>query len=74
MIHLTGEGDALITASQAGDDDYNAATAVDQLLEVVIVTGIEYPFIPDRTLLFTCQGNGSILKQKAVPGPGQSVL
>src|SRR4029077_13090949 len=33
-VHLTGAGPCTITASQAGDNNYNAATSVDQSFTV----------------------------------------
>jgi hypothetical protein len=38
-IHIVGPGAATITASQAGDSNYNAAAAVQQSLNVVVADG-----------------------------------
>ncbi len=42
-VHLTGSaaGSCTITASQAGDANYNAATSVDQTFAIAVFTGIE---------------------------------
>jgi hypothetical protein len=45
MIHIVGAGTAVITASQPGDANYNAATDVLQTLTVDIPTGFENPVI-----------------------------
>lgn len=41
MIHITGAGNALITATQPGDENYNAATGISQNLRVSLSTGLE---------------------------------
>jgi hypothetical protein len=41
MIHIVGAGTAVITASQSGDANYNAATDVQQTLTVSLATGLE---------------------------------
>ena len=43
MIHITGAGTAIITASQPGNTNYKSATAVLQTLTVSSATGIEIP-------------------------------
>jgi len=45
MIHIIGEGSAIITASQAGDANYNAAIDVSQTLIVNLTTGFKDPVI-----------------------------
>ncbi len=44
MIHIVAAGSANITASQAGNDNYNAADDVIQPLTVDVLTGVENPF------------------------------
>jgi hypothetical protein len=43
MIHITGSGTATITASQAGNTNYNTAADVMQTLTVNLATGLENP-------------------------------
>jgi len=45
MIHIVSVGTAIITASQPGDANYNAATDVSQPLTVNLPTGLENPII-----------------------------
>jgi len=41
MIHVTGVGTSVITATQTGDDNYNPATPVQRTLTVSPATGTE---------------------------------
>ena len=60
-IHITGAGKTTITASQAGDENYNAAPDMSQLLTV---TGAKQ----NQTLLFPAISNKQILDADFSPG------
>jgi gliding motility-associated-like protein len=50
LIHITGAGTAVITASQAGDDDYEAAADVQQTLVIEKADqSITFPALADVT-------------------------
>ena len=50
LIHITGAGTAVITASQSGDDDYEAATDVTQTLTIEKADqNITFPALADAT-------------------------
>jgi hypothetical protein len=49
MIHIVGAGTAIITASQPGNINYNAAVDVSQPLTVSISTGFENNFISQKS-------------------------
>jgi hypothetical protein len=46
---IKGAGTAAITASQAGNDNYNAAIAVTRTISIITVS-ITANFIPDRQI------------------------
>lgn len=49
MATIMGQGTAIITASQSGDLNYNAASAITQNLKVKQGQTITFPSIPDKT-------------------------
>lgn len=69
MIHITGAGTAIITASQTGDANYNAATNVQQSLIVAkgnqTITFTDYPekilVTETGTLAATSSGGTAVL-------------
>jgi hypothetical protein len=51
-VHLTGAGNCTVTASQAGDDNYNAALDVSSSFSIDKADqSITFPTIPDKTYL-----------------------
>ncbi|HKP36401.1 MAG TPA: Ig-like domain repeat protein, partial [Pyrinomonadaceae bacterium] len=58
-ITLTGAGSCTVTASQAGDDNYNAATSVDRSFTIlkaataIVVTASVNPSAPGQSVTFT---------------------
>lgn len=62
MIHIAGEGTAIITASQPGNADYNAAADVSRNLVVSITTGAEDPYEASNSFSIYLQGDKIILR------------
>lgn len=60
-IHIVGAGTSTITASQAGNINYNAATNVAQSLTVTAPVVTNYPPI-SSTILFGSANSGSVSK------------
>ena len=48
MIHIVGPGNAIITAVQSGNSNYNAAADVPQDLSVSVATAIDNPLSPEN--------------------------
>ena len=65
-IHIVSGGSSIITASQAGNSNYNAATSVTQYLAVVVETQTTYS--TSRT--WTCPAGVNTIKLEAWGGGG----
>lgn len=62
MIHIIGEGTVVITASQSGNDNYNAAMDVTRSLVVSITTDTEDPLVSSGSFLIYRSGDKIIIR------------
>jgi gliding motility-associated-like protein len=52
-LHITGPGSVLITATQAGNNNYTAANPISQTLTVIINQAIDFAVIPKKNTCST---------------------